>query len=370
MARGKAGTAVVAQPDESEVVIDDEFEAVDPLASSGPTTAEEAAVADTESDQAEPPGALDVAEPGTASVAPVAPVVPVAVPADVDPAHRTAMAERVRSLQASQAARSQSVTPAPVFGMSPEDLAKLKQKISATAQEAAEKLDPGGISGPVAAMLAETITEGVTRELTNRFSGYQAESHRHIDAVGLRRTESLFRRAHPDYESRLAASGLWEAVAISPDGSPMYPEKYSREMFMAIYGDVNPPAAAYDLAIGIMEDRRQRGVVDVRPATATTGANGTAPVAPVPAPVPVAPVTPAEIVAAERRGAAAVTDVMASNSTRPRGVGSMPSAGAPSAPKKWDKSNLARLIDSGPAGYDRAEKLFEANPGMREWYYS
>lgn len=356
----KKGTAT--QADESAVVIEDEpFEAFDPAAPAGEhASAEAAAVADTESDQAEPAVETEVVEPETPAVA-----TPVATPVatDSDSSHRSAMAERVRGLRQVQASRAQGVGRSPVFAFSPEDQAKLRQTISVAAQAAAEKLDPGGISGSVAAAIAETVTEGVTKELADRFGQYQHESHQYIDAREMRRVESLFKRSHPDYEKVLVDSGLLDAVALKADGTPMHPDKHDPEMLRAVYGDVNPAATAYDLAIGILEDRKQRGMpVDVRPAEASTGkpVQETASTPPVPAKA-------ADIVAAEKRGAESVTNAL--ETVRPRGVGSMPSAGAPSAPKKWDKSTLSRLIDSGPDGYARAQKMFEANPGMEEWYY-
>ena len=66
---------------------------------------------------------------------------------------------------------------------------------------------------------------------------------------------------------------------------------------------------------------------------------------------------------AERRGAQRVIDVVSKNSTRPKGIRSLPKAGA--GPTRVSKKYLDELMETNPSAYER---LVQRNPELERWH--
>ncbi len=217
---------------------------------------------------------------------------------------------------------------------------------------------------------AEDFGEAAEK-IFQRLRGYdKARAKREQDARWTQKLEILqedARLRYPDYDQMLAEAGLWgEGI---PDEQGVV-----RNMALArqIYGDSNPPDAAYWVAIGRVATKAGKSLREFlvergRPVSAS-------PVLPAPVVVPPIPASPVAAhpgepgrepaaVEAARRATAETLETMASHSAHPRGLRRLEPAAAPQ--NLWSFDQLNRLMDRNPDGF---LALVEANPGLDQWF--
>jgi hypothetical protein len=167
--------------------------------------------------------------------------------------------------------------------------------------------------------------------------------------------EMRARFRHPDWEHVIEQAGLFRAIKVDAQGNFQDPALAQRVYYTTDGGLAPDPAERlYRLAVGKIEyERTQRGEPDPEEPEAATppgpkGAEG-------------AKAEPAA--EAERRGAQRVIEQVSKNSTRPKGIRSVPKAGA--GPTRVSKKYLDELLESDSAAYDR---LLARSPGLERFH--
>ena len=165
--------------------------------------------------------------------------------------------------------------------------------------------------------------------------------------------EMRARVRHSDWEQTIQQAGLFAAIMTDAQGNFHDPILARRVYYTADGGLAPDPAERlYRLAAGKLEyERTQRGEPEMDEAEEGAPAATTAKKVPVPA---------AE---AERRGAQRVIEQVSKNSTRPKGIRSVPKAGV--GPTRVSRQYLDELMDTNPAEYNR---LLAKSPGLERFH--
>lgn len=181
------------------------------------------------------------------------------------------------------------------------------------------------------------------------------------------RLERRFVRDHPDYYETLQRAGIYQAVSINPSTRQPNDPRIAKLIYEE--GSDHPPEAAYYIAKSLLGEAVDEPVHDEP--TRPGGPQQTLsppPASPTPPQVPQQP-QPDAVVEAERRGARQVAERVIDNSSKPKGIRVLRSAGAP--PKIVLDEAFRRHLDSE---MDRAPQevmtFFDKNPAVRKWWES
>ena len=234
--------------------------------------------------------------------------------------------------------RIRLLTTGPTAEQSPE-LKKWHDELAAEADKAATMSDVLRLS---------------MREMDRRDQRRVQELNTQIYGLKCDVAEMRARLRHPDWEETIQKAGLFQAIATDAKGHFHDPALAKRVYYTADGGLTTDPAERlYRLAVGKIEyERAQRGEPDPE---------DTAEAAPTAKATPEVVAAPAA--EAERRGAQRVIEQVSKNSTRPKGIRSVPKAGA--GPTRVSRRYLDELLETDSAAYD---KLIARHPDLERFH--
>jgi len=195
------------------------------------------------------------------------------------------------------------------------------------------------------------------KEMDRRDRVSRRELNVHLYQLQCDISESRARSAHPDFEQVCAKAGIFDAIQTDQQGQFRDPAIANRVYYTQDKKLAPDPAERmYRLAVGKLEYEKSLKGEDEpepepEPATKSKGKDSK----------PKA--EPKADVEAERRGAQRVIEVVSKNSTRPRGIRSLPKASA--GPTRVSKQYLDELLDTNPTAYER---LIQRNPDLERWH--
>lgn len=171
-------------------------------------------------------------------------------------------------------------------------------------------------------------------------------------------SEARARARHQDFETIVAKAGLFEAIATDAQGR-FKDERLGRRIYYNADNSLNadPAERMYRLAVGKLEyEREQRGEAEPEEAGVQNG-NGTGD--------GTKKEPRAEVVEAERRGAARVVEQVSKNVTRLKGIRSIPKA--TTGPVHITKRQLDEMLEREPEKYQR---LVSRRPDVERFHLS
>lgn len=193
------------------------------------------------------------------------------------------------------------------------------------------------------------------KEMDRRDRVSRRELNVHLYQLQCDISETRARAGHPDFEKVCAEAKIFDAIQTNADGSFRDPA-IAKRVYYTQDGKLAPDPAErmYRLAVGKLEyEKSLRGEDEPeeseKPEPKARGPKAAEP--------------KAEVVEAERRGAAKVIEAVSKNSTRPKGIRSLPKAGA--GPTRVSKQWLDELLNDNPAAYQR---LLDKNPAMERFH--
>jgi len=197
------------------------------------------------------------------------------------------------------------------------------------------------------------------KELDRRDRVSRRELNVHLYQIQCDISETRARAAHPDFESICAQAGVFDAIQTDAHGQFRDPAIANRVYYTADKKLAPDPAERmYRLAVGKLEYEKSLKGEDEEPEEIEAEPlKGKAKSKAEPKPEPKAEAE------AERRGAQRVIDVVSKNSTRPKGIRSLPKAGA--GPTRVSKKYLDELMETNPSAYER---LVQRNPELERWH--
>ena len=176
------------------------------------------------------------------------------------------------------------------------------------------------------------------------------------------------RMQHSDYDAVLQKAGIYAALQTEPGTGQARDPELARRIYLTRDGRLraDPAEEAYQLALGRIEyEAGLKGEEPEEPEPpkkkVARAASESEPEAEAEEPATGKKETASE---AERRGAQKVIDVVSRNSSRPKGIGGLRSAGTPGS-ARLTRAQLDELMEREPATYQR---LVKANPDLERWH--